>query len=362
MREFNSNPQAKVHVMGNASVDLRELKTSVNRSIGGSARNEWFQIIQLGRQSDLYVAIGNDPDGHDVLDEVRGAGRSTHGVAILPDRQTLVYRQIDNGTDDVSIEKNDNAATDAHTLDMILESLPQDLTGSLVQIAGFTRKSAIMDRHFDLEDALDQMRGRGATIGVDPGRAPTDSEDRLIRSKTFVSHARNLARVDFWAMNEEEFMTYFEIRDGDMKLLTEPSEESMKELVDKYIMERAQPSLICVTLGKTGLYLSSSAGGSTFVTVPQLTKAEKRTHVGLGDSTKAGMIVAALHESDDRMSPAELANMSTEQLRRIAAFGSAVSTYRMLTESYGTRSEIASVIDRYGKHFAEYGITPDYLA
>lgn len=361
MRDLRDTLRPKHFFIGNASIDVTRLPESLDfiRSLGGSARNASEQADLLGVPNVLIAAVGGDPDGQHILTTMEQAGRPTHGIVVMPDRNTLVYKQIDTGNEDVSIEKSANPASDAHTLDAMLGTMPPLLTDSLVYGAGLTRKPGVIDGHYELEDALDELRARGATIAMDPGRAPDDTPDRLLRSQTFMSYPQNLERVDFWALNPDEFTTYFSLTDDEQTLLKSATEQQVRELADHHIMEKATPALVCITLGKNGLILYARNGDSALVGAPAVDR--RLTKVGLGDSTKAGMIAAILHESQGAMSPDVLASLSADQLQRVAAYGSAVSTHRIRTGTYGNAADVARTIDDYAKYYQRYGITPDYL-
>lgn len=364
MREFDQSAPTSAYFIGNVSIDVKKQRHNfeIIRSLGGSAFNAYRQAFLLGVNGELHAAIGGDEHGKYVLDEIRSAGMRDSGIVNMHDLSTLVYTQIDNGSDDVALEKSENAATDAHTTDMLLEAMPSDLSNSIVYIAGSTRKPSFMDEVFKLENFFDEISDRGATIAVDPGRTPEPGSLRFHRAQSLISHPRNLARVDFWAMNESEFAAYLNVSPEDTARLQSADHATMEQLADKYILQKASPALICVTLGKNGLFLFSSEGGSAFVEVASVDAAERKTSVGLGDSTKAGMIAAILHETRGVISPEGLAALQNDQLRKIGAYGSAVSLHRMTTETYGRPDDIAHTIAARSEHFAEYGITPDYLA
>lgn len=361
MRELESGAPTTAYFIGNVSIDVKKQRHNfeIIRSLGGSAFNAYRQAFLLGVNGELHAAIGGDEHGRYVLNEIRSAGMRDRGIVEMNDLSTLVYTQIDNGGEDVALEKSENAATDAHTTDMLLAAMPEDLTNSIVYIAGSTRKPSFMDETYRLENFFDQISDRGATIAVDPGRTPEPGTLRYHRAQTLISHPRNLARVDFWAMNESEFASYLDLTPEERALPV--AHATMDQLVDKYILSSAQPALICVTLGKHGLYLTN-AQGSVLVDVPPTRDDERLTKVGLGDSTKAGMIAAILRETAGKMSPDELSQLSPDQLRRIGAYGSAVSLHRMTTETYGRPTDVAETIAARSSHFNEYGIGPDYLS
>ena len=308
MRERAPTTPAAFFV-GNICIDrLTDPKgNETQRSLGGSAANACAQASKLGVASELCAAIGNDREGRYVLEELERRGQTTNGITVLDGYTTLVYTQQDTGGEDVIITKNHNPATDAHTLDMVTAIMPEDLTGKLVYTAGLARKRAAMT-HFALENTLDELRKRGATIAMDLGRAPSDSPDSLHRSQTFMNYPPNRDRVDFWALNEGEFAKYLGLSEADKQQLLHASEAQVKQLVDRYIMDDAQPALVCITLGRKGLFLHSRTGETALIEAPSARDEERRTKVGLGDSTKAGMIAAILHETNGAMSPDILAS------------------------------------------------------
>ena len=362
MRNYGIEGRTQAYFIGNASID--DLYTfgdtaSLKRSLGGSALNACYQAFLLGIHSELHSAVGDDANGEFILEKIRATGMDHRGIIKMPGYSTLVYSQIvRNDSDDVVLEKSKNPATDAHTIDMLIDKMPGDLSNSLVYIAGSTRKPSFIDEVYKLENFLDHLSDRGATIAVDPGRTPDPNELRYHRAQTLLGHPNNLDRIDFLAMNESEFASYLNVSPEDRTAGIDQG--TIGGLVEKYIREKAQPGLICITLGKNGLYLVNAAG-SALVDVPPISKSERRTTVGLGDSTKAGMLAAILQETEGSMSPDLLAGLKPDQLRRIGAYGSAISAHRMVTETYGRPAEIAETIARWSDHYAAYGIHPDYI-
>lgn len=362
MNRYTRDGRPEAYFVGNVSIDEeRGLgRFDISKSLGGSAFNAFRQAHLLDVSGELHAAVGGDVNGKYVRDQIRTEGMPDRGIVELSDLSTLVYTQTyDSASSDVTIEKSPNAATDAHTLDMILDAMPEDLASSVVYIAGSTRKPTFMDPMFEMENFLDQLRWRGATLALDPGRPPEPSALRYHRAQSMIQHHENLDRIDLWAMNEKEFDVYLVRTDADHTRGVTAA--TVDELVDRYVYSRAEPALFCVTLGAEGLYLRNRQS-SVIVDVPPLEGAEIRTTVGLGDSTKAGMIAAILHELEGQIGAEGLARLTPEQLQRIGAYGSAVSFHRMTNKRYGKRADIATTIDTRADHFQRYGVDPGYLS
>lgn len=120
MIEF-PNPEAPVLVIGAAGLDIvgratdvLEAKTSnpgrLRISHGGVARNVAENLAHLGTDTILLTAVGDDDQGHQILDRARREGVNVEAAVIDPERPTGAYlavldRQgnLQHGLDDMAV-------------------------------------------------------------------------------------------------------------------------------------------------------------------------------------------------------------------------------------------------------------------
>lgn len=308
--------------------------------------------------SEIRAAIGdNDDNANYILSTLESAGMPTASIHRIA-APTLVNYLSESGGADMLHRKNPNSAADAHTPEDLLNSLSKKLNGTIVYVAGFTRKPGVIDPLFGWENALDALKERGAITMVDPGRLPEKGTLRHDRATSHISHFENLNRVAIWAMNEKEFYEYLGVADNDK--INEYTIEELTSLTNNYVFKEANPAVFCVTLGEKGIFIRTKKAAK-LVEAPGLPKGMEKTTVGLGDSTKAGMIAAFLKECSGEVQRDKLLALTDKQLGRIAAFGSAVSLNRLTTGMYGDIAAVEAIIATYLEHFAIYGIKPDYL-
>ncbi len=371
--EKDPSDALRVYAIGNACIDMhRQEDGTTVRSFGGSALNTAVQINRLMGPEvviGLVSAVGQRADGtpdanaRDILEYLVEEGIDTSGIEAIPGADTLVYQQANvAGASDVVLTKpTARVATDVHTPEMVQKTLAHTkLGGAVVYLAGVTRKLGFMDKPDELEALLEQLARHGATTILDPGRAPEAADkSRLARAQSLVRSGT----IHFPAMNELEFSGYFGA-ELDNNTVTHAGIDA---LVSKEVFRPGSNAvLFSITLGHKGIYLASCDGGtlrSAFINdVPPLARHQRLTTVGLGDSTKAGMI-AAMHDIvGGPLRPDTLSGLTVEELQQVGLAGLATSTYRMSHNQFGTRSAINAMVKNEQASFFERHTRPDRVS
>ncbi len=119
--EFSDGP---VLVIGSAGLDVvgraispLQAGTSnpgtMRSSLGGVARNVAENLARLGTEPILISAVGDDPEGHRLLEETAAAGVNTEHCMIIPDQPTGFYLAVLDEAGNLQVGVDDMRAISA---------------------------------------------------------------------------------------------------------------------------------------------------------------------------------------------------------------------------------------------------------
>lgn len=124
----------KIAVVGGANMDIggfphRALVAGdsnpgrVRMSAGGVGRNIAENLVRLGMTVELVTAVGDDANGHSLLEDCRYKGIGTSAIQIEPEESTSVYLFVDDVRGDMSVAVNDMAIQERITPDSLAPKL-----------------------------------------------------------------------------------------------------------------------------------------------------------------------------------------------------------------------------------------------
>jgi pseudouridine kinase len=141
--QFSPSPEQPVLVIGAAGVDIvGRLKgdlhsgtsspAQIRSSFGGVARNVAENIARLGQPVELITAVGNDPTGKQILEELALAGVGTSAVIHSNEHRTGSYLAVVNTRGELQYALDDMRAISALSAEYIREKAALFEQASLV--------------------------------------------------------------------------------------------------------------------------------------------------------------------------------------------------------------------------------------
>jgi pseudouridine kinase len=127
---FFPSPEKPVLVIGAAGVDIvgrlrgdlhsgTSNPAQIRSSFGGVARNVAENIARLGQTVELITAIGNDPTGEQILEQLTAAGVGTTAILHDKEHRTGSYLAVVNARGELQLALDDMRAISALTAEYL---------------------------------------------------------------------------------------------------------------------------------------------------------------------------------------------------------------------------------------------------
>ncbi|MBB4041966.1 pseudouridine kinase [Microvirga flocculans] len=231
---------------------------SSGRSFGGVARNVGENIARLGAGAALISIVGNDENGHAMLDDLKRLGIGTNGMAISERQATAEYVAVLQPDGELALGLANMAVFDELTPALLRRSEAEFASSWLFADCNLPSET--------LHALVDLARGRSLMLAVDAVSTPKVT--RL---------PRDLTGIGLFFLNLDEARAFLEAPD------TAPDAAARALLAQG--AER-----IVLTLGANGLLVADRTGiariGATQARIVDAT--------GAGDSLIAATLVAML--------------------------------------------------------------------
>lgn len=232
---------------------------------GGAPANVAAAVARLGGRSAFIGAVGSDPFGSFLRTALVNCGVDVRALGVSAEQHTtLAFVSLaPDGERSFSFCRNPGADT---TLSI------QGLDSDLLDNCRFLHVGSLSLTHEPARSAtfaaIERVHASGGLVSVDPNWRPNlwpDREAGIVAMKSLVQHA------DILKVSDEE-----------LPLLTGTGDP---EYGARLLLEQG-PSLVLVTLGKDGAFVSSAAG-SFRVPAPEVSVLDT---TGAGDSFVGGLL------------------------------------------------------------------------
>ena len=243
------------------------LPGAVTKTPGGVGRNIALSLAQLGHHVIMLTAVGNDPDGRELLSLGEAAGLDLSHARILDDTPTSLYVYVSDGKGEIQWAVCDASASDRVDRGYLAENADLIRNAAAVLLDTNPPESAIV---YAAETAAEA----GVPLFVDPISAAKASKVRSI-----------LPYVTVMKPNKMEAQVLY----GRPILTQNNAEDAALFLLEEGVDE------VYLTLGKNGVVAGEK--GQPLLTMPGFARHVVNTS-GCGDAFLAAVLHAYLQGQD----------------------------------------------------------------
>ncbi|HUD46417.1 MAG TPA: D-glycero-beta-D-manno-heptose-7-phosphate kinase [Candidatus Baltobacteraceae bacterium] len=208
--------------------------------VPGGAGNVARNLADLNASTELFGAVGDDPQAGQLKKILKRAGIGCAGLLTCPERVTSIKtRIIAHRQQLVRVDRESRVYVGEETTARLLAALESRLQDGDALILGDYAKG-VVTQHL-LDQARNLCRRRGAWLSVDPKPA----------------HHLNLSRVSLLTPNRKEAFELAAISDAspDSSRGAPPLKDAGLMRVAKQLLTDLQPALLLITLGDQGMLL-----------------------------------------------------------------------------------------------------------